>query len=109
MILIRYKRNGCHYRKGAGLVAVLFTLMLFSIMLSGLSRWLSAQQRDGVQSYQRYQALLLAQNQLARQRLGLECETQYRQNQLVFQIDCHGKQVKVRFVWGEVILSAEKR
>lgn len=102
MILIRYK-------KGASMAAVLLTLMLFSLSLLAVSRWLTAQQRDGLQIYQQYQAVLLAQNQLARQRLGLACETQITQNQIRFELQCQAQQVKVRFPLGEISLSAENR
>ncbi|MGR6980994.1 DUF5374 domain-containing protein [Testudinibacter sp. P27/CKL/0425] len=99
MILTRYK-----WRKGASLLAVLWALMLFSLVLLSTARWLSAQQHDGLLSYQRYQALLIAQNQATRQRLGLDCEAVNTQNQLHFQIACQPQQVQVRFALGELKL-----
>ncbi|MGV6988861.1 DUF5374 domain-containing protein [Testudinibacter sp. P80/BLE/0925] len=109
MILTRYKRMRFAYRRGAGTAAVLLTLMLFSFSLLAVSRWLTAQQRDGLQIYQQYQALLLAQNQFARQRLGLGCETPITQNQIRFDVQCQAQRVKVRFPLGEISLSAENR
>ncbi|MGR3808670.1 DUF5374 domain-containing protein [Pasteurella testudinis] len=103
----RYKPIYAHGKKGASLLGVLVTLALFSLVMTGISRWVNLQQRDGLLTYQRYQALLLAQNQFARQRLGLACETRSEQNQQVFRLNCQGKQVKVRFATGEITLNAE--
>ncbi|TNH09115.1 DUF5374 domain-containing protein [Testudinibacter sp. TR-2022] len=103
--LIRYK--GIQYKKGASPFAVLLTLALFSSVVLGISAWTAAQQREGVLIYQRYQAVLLAQNQFARQRLGLDCQNSIEQNQLLFRVSCQSKQVKVRFPAGELTLNIE--
>ena len=102
MISIRYK-----YKKGASLLGVLVAISLFSLIILSISRWLNHQQRDGLLTYQRYQALLLAQNQFSRHRLGLPCQTKLVQNQIVFSLSCQNKQVKVRFPLGEITLKAE--
>lgn len=102
MILIRYNTK---YQQGSSLLAVLLALFVLSTMILVVSRWLNVQQYDAALNYQRYQGLLLVQNQFARQRLGLACETDIYQNQLHFQLSCSAQQVKVQFPLGELSVS----
>ncbi|WP_439328454.1 DUF5374 domain-containing protein [Lonepinella sp. BR2357] len=91
-------------QRGMSLVTLLAVLSLFSGIFLAINQWTSHQRKTANEIYQRYQAIQIAENQQQRQFLGLPCENQVQQNQLTFSIFCTGKQVKVRYILGEISL-----
>lgn len=93
--------------KGMSLTSVMFTLMVFSTLFLVFNRWTANQRQSAVKIYYDFQALQIAENQVQRQFLGLPCEPQMKQNDIVFQIQCQGNQVVIRSSLGEFSLKNE--
>lgn len=86
-------------------VGLLSAISLFILLLLGYFTWHSEQSRQSHTLFQRHQALQIAQNQIARQMAGLDCEKQIEQNLTRFEIvRCHSKEIVIRFPLGEVII-----
>lgn len=89
---------------GASLIALLFALSLFSLLVLGFSQWHRQQERQANQLFLHQQAWQIALNQKNRLLAGLACENQVQQNGLDFQIQCSAPQVIVRYLGGEIRL-----
>lgn len=76
-----------HFRAET-MFSVLFGIALFSIMLLSFHHWYSQKTNQSQQNYFRQQALQIADNQIARQFVGLHCESQITQNQQTFTVNC---------------------
>ncbi|TCP89767.1 prepilin peptidase dependent protein C [Cricetibacter osteomyelitidis] len=83
--------------KGMSLVSLLFTLTVFSGIFFIVNQWTASQRQIGMETYQRYQAIQIAENQKQRQFVGLPCQSQVSQNQLKFDVLCSVDKVKVRY------------
>lgn len=89
------------YQNGSSSLSILLAILLFSLLCLAAQQWLNLQQKQASEIYQRYQAMQIAENQLNRQYLGLDCENQLFQNGISFQISCD-PQVTVTFPLGVV-------
>ncbi|AWX14229.1 hypothetical protein CEP45_07445 [Mergibacter septicus] len=89
------------YQNGSSSVSILLAISLFSFLCLSVQQGLNVQQQQASEIYQRYQAIQIAENQLNRQYLGLECENQRIQNGIRFQISCD-QQVTVTYPLGVV-------
>lgn len=88
-------------------MSVMLTLALFSILFLAFNQWTANQRKSAVKIYQDFQALQIAENQAARQFLGLPCEQKVKQNGNTFQVQCQGNQVLIRSPQGEFSLKTE--
>lgn len=98
MILVHYNYN---YGKGVALFTLIVILSAFSVIFLTLNQWLSYQRKTGIEIYQRYQAIQIAETQKQRLFLGLPCEQKVIQNQLSFRIQCANHQVKIYCLAGK--------
>ncbi|MDG2954594.1 DUF5374 domain-containing protein [Bisgaard Taxon 10/6] len=92
-----------HYR-GMSLLTLLISLTLFSGIFISVNQWAGYQRKTAVETYQRYQAIQIAENQKQRRFLGLPCETVVLQNRLRFSVQCADEHVIVRYPAGELHL-----
>lgn len=94
------------YRQGSSSLSILLAISLFTMLLLTTQQWLNKQQQQATKIYQQYQAVLIAENQLAQQYLGLSCQHQITLNGTLFQIDClNAQEILVRFPLGEFKLT----
>ncbi|ABR75138.1 hypothetical protein CBG46_07155 [Actinobacillus succinogenes] len=89
---------------GMSLLTLIISLTLFSGIFMSISQWSSYQRKIAINTYQRYQAIQIAENQKQRQFLHLPCENIVEQNQLKFSVQCTDKHVIVRYPAGELYL-----
>lgn len=92
-----------HYR-GMSLLTLLISLTLFSGIFISVNQWAGYQRKTAVETYQRYQAIQIAENQKQRRFLHLPCETVILQNRLRFSVQCTDEHVIVRYPAGELHL-----
>ncbi|PJG84607.1 DUF5374 domain-containing protein [Conservatibacter flavescens] len=90
--------------KGMSLVSLLITLTIFSGLFFVIHQWSATQRKSAVKTYQHYQGVQIAENQLQRQWIGLPCQHTIRQNAIKFEVSCEQTKVTVRFPVGEVVL-----
>ncbi|HDR1021152.1 TPA: DUF5374 domain-containing protein [Pasteurella multocida] len=90
--------------KGIGLTSFLLALTLFSGIALSVMHWSANHRKSAVEIYQFSQAIQIAENQKQRQFLGLECEKQVHQNNLIFLIECGEKHISVRYPMGKITL-----
>lgn len=91
--------------KAESFSALLVAMVLFSVVLLVYQQWQSQQNVRNVMLYQQQQALQIAENQLALQHAGKNCEAQAVQNGLTFTISCQAHRIQVRFPLGQVEIS----
>lgn len=103
MILHRYNSFfiAKYYANGASAVALMVSIALFCGLILSVSQWVSYQQKQAAELFQRQQAILIAHNQAERQRSDVDCQSVVVQNHIRFQIKC-GQTIKVKFPLGEV-------
>lgn len=90
--------------KGIGVVSFLVALALFSSIALSVIHWSAHHRQSMMQMYQYLQAIQIAENQKQRQFLGLDCEQQVHQNNLIFFIECRETHISIRYQLGEITL-----
>lgn len=93
-----------HRYRGMSLLTLLISLTLFGGIFMAVNQWASHQRKSAVDTYQRYQAIQIAENQKQRQFLHLPCENTVFRNQLKFSVQCTNERVIVRYPAGELYL-----
>ena len=90
--------------KAETFVSLLVVLTLFALIWLSYTAWLQTQSQKQSQLYQEQQALQIVENQLALQMVGMTCESQVQQNQLVFHIQCSSNVITVKYPQGQVTI-----
>ncbi|NBI12394.1 hypothetical protein GVX81_01875 [[Haemophilus] felis] len=90
------------YNKGSSLITFLLALTLFSAILLVFQKWSEQQTKQAQITYQRYQAIQIAENQKQRQMFGLGCQSKIEMNGLQFRVHCQNNQISVTYPMGEI-------
>lgn len=90
--------------KSETMFSVLVAVALFSIIFLIYIQWQSRQHQQSLLTFQRLAALQIAENQIARRMAGMPCESQFKQNKILFRIYCIGDNIKIQFPLGEIVI-----
>ncbi|OOF70356.1 DUF5374 domain-containing protein [Rodentibacter caecimuris] len=93
--------------KGMGLLSVLTAIALFGLIFLVFTQWASQQRKSAVKIYRLYQAVQIAENQIQRQFLGLNCENIVQQNGHQFHIACKSDTVSVSDGQDEILIKTQ--
>lgn len=80
----------------------LLALTMFSGILLVFQKWSAHQTQKAESTYQRYQAIQIAENQQQRQMFALACQPRVEMNQIVFWVSCQNNHISVRYPMGEI-------
>lgn len=92
--------------KAESSISLLVAMSLFSFLCLIWLNWQSQQTAQQQLIYQRQQALQIAENQIARQMAGIECQRKIEQNGIQFEIQrCSNKEIEIYFPKGKIIVN----
>lgn len=87
--------------RGTSLLGFLYALAFSALVILYFSHWQNTLQQEAMRRYWENQAQEIAENQLARQWLGLSCEKRVIQNTVSLQVDCLDEDILVEHPLGE--------